>query len=113
GIWIAPVHPKGGDGFPITGDELFWFSAEVFASFIVSWPLYLIAVAVTLVFARSIAAYPGFWSAAAVWITACYSYSISPFDNLLNSLGTVGTLGAALAGLCFYLCKRLLTAALF
>ncbi len=85
-----------------SSEVLSLFAVYVAAGFIVSWPLYLAAIVAALVFSRSIAAKPGTWTMAAVLIVVCVSYLALPFDGHLRSLATIGALGAALAGICFY-----------
>ncbi|WP_139044071.1 hypothetical protein [Allomesorhizobium alhagi] len=75
------------------------FALAVAAGFLISWPLYLTAIAVTLIFPRSVAANPGIWSVAATLIGAGFSFWTPAFDGELRS---VGGLAAVLAGACFY-----------
>ncbi|PTE07379.1 hypothetical protein [Mesorhizobium helmanticense] len=83
-------------------DHLTGFVLVLAAGLLVSWPLWLTAVVVAFVFARSVAASPGLWTAAATLIVAGFSYGALPFDGEIRSVATVGTLAAALAGISFY-----------
>ncbi|MCV3210246.1 hypothetical protein OHD62_20605 [Mesorhizobium sp. YC-39] len=83
-------------------DHLAGFALVLAAGLLVSWPLWLTAVVVAFVFARSVAARPGLWTAAATLIVAGFSYGALPFDGEIRSVATVGTLAAALAGISFY-----------
>ncbi|MER9757552.1 hypothetical protein NKJ46_29840 [Mesorhizobium sp. M0166] len=87
----------------VAAQDLLWaFALELAVGVVVSWPLWLTAAVVAFVFARSVAANPGLWAAAAALVAAGFSYGMLPFDGEIMSLATVGGLAAILAGTSFY-----------
>lgn len=76
------------------------------AGALLSWPLYLVAVIVTIVFAKSILAHPATWSAAAVFVASAASVFTLPFAWHFLSVATVGVFCAVVAGVTFYYWNR-------
>ena len=87
-------------------ETLVLFAAYVVAGFLLSWPLYLVAVVAAIAFPRSVAGRPRLCTSVAVLIAASFSFLTLPHDGHFRSLATLGAFAALLAGFCFYCIAR-------
>jgi hypothetical protein len=77
------------------------------AGLLVAWPLYIVALAVALYFAKSVVARPAIWTAAAVLIAAAICVFILPFTGRAYPTAVVGIVCACISGAIFYLWSML------
>ena len=69
---------------------------------VLSWPMYLVALIVTIILADSIAARPALWCSVAVVAVSVVCLMTLPFSGHIWSIATSGVLSAFVSALFFY-----------
>lgn len=76
--------------------------AVVVMGVLLSWPLYVVALIVTIVFAKSVLTHPAVWSTIAIVVVATICLLALPFDGHILSVATTGIFCAIITGVTFY-----------